>query len=166
MEEYRADNSLYGYLLYDIKLMDSLGCIRNDRSREWRDPGKPHKAFQKKAAIWIRIPVVGGVNDTDRIWRNTEFSVPTPFHQNGFTCCLTIIQGAESIQDWGKNTRAGILPPQGITYMQELLDMCLARGYQAGIEVNIDGTGMNERIRRLRRESLETEAHIDMERAK
>ena len=26
--------------------------------------------------------------------------------------------------------------------------------------------GMNERIRRLRRESLETEAHIDMERAK
>lgn len=23
MEEYRADNPLYGYLLYDIKLMDS-----------------------------------------------------------------------------------------------------------------------------------------------
>lgn len=120
--------------LYDIKLMDSrlhqeMTGVGNEEILE-----NLIRLSKSKAAIWIRIPVVGGVNDTDRNMEETlEFLSShaispkwihlLPYHNTGS----------------GKYPRLGqkyqgrdLTTPKG-SRMQELLDMCLARGYQAGI---------------------------------
>lgn len=120
--------------LYDIKVMDS------DLHREMTGAGNEEildnliKLSESGAAVWIRIPVVGGVNDTDRNMKET----------------LEFLSAHSIMPVWihllpYHNTGSGKYPRLGQEYqgrdfttpskerMRELADMCKKQGFQTEI---------------------------------
>ena len=122
---------------YDIKVMDS------DLHREMTGAGNEEildnliKLSESGAAVWIGIPVVGGVNDTDRNMKVDTGVSQCPFHYACMDpdqyCYPTTIQEAENTQGCGQEYQGRGFTTPSKERMRELADMCKKQGFQTEI---------------------------------
>ena len=120
--------------LYDIKLMDSGLHEKMTGAGNESILDNLIKLSKSGAAVWIRIPVVGGVNDTDRNMKETlDFLDAHSIGQKWIHLLPYHNTGSGKYSRLGQEYRGRDFTTPSKERMQELLDMCLKRGFQARI---------------------------------